>query len=286
MRESCVELWLHWRSLVAALLLAVLASGVHAQAAAEVAIVVSAKGETRLVRPGALFSPLRAGVQVRAGDRLVTGGDGQLELKFTDNALVTLRAGTEFRVDDYKFDSSGQRSFLALTRGSLRSVSGLIGKRNRDDWRMTTPTAVIGIRGTEFDIAEVRCPEAGCPPGVVPGLAVAVVQGRVAVSTGAGSVEVPSGAALKIQDRQAVPTLALPSARSAVAAEAAGQWPAVAAVTPADAGRGGAPARVPPAAGTPGAAGPGAGSGAAGAGSPAAADSVPPPERNPGPFLY
>ncbi|MGH8446844.1 MAG: hypothetical protein ACREVL_16350, partial [Solimonas sp.] len=43
-----------------------------------------------------------------------------------------------------------QRAFLRLLKGGFRTVSGLIGKANPDEYRVTTPVATIGIRGTDY----------------------------------------------------------------------------------------------------------------------------------------
>ena len=42
------------------------------------------------------------------------------------------------------------RAFFRLLKGSFRAVSGLIGKGNQDDYRVSTPVATIGIRGTDY----------------------------------------------------------------------------------------------------------------------------------------
>ena len=47
--------------------------------------------------------------------------------------------------------SSGtSRAFFRLVKGGFRSVSGVIGKLNREDYRVSTPVATIGIRGTVY----------------------------------------------------------------------------------------------------------------------------------------
>lgn len=55
--------------------------------------------------------------------------------------------------------SSGTRAFYRLVKGGFRSVSGLIGKVNREDFRVSTPVATIGIRGTEWG---ARICQGGC----------------------------------------------------------------------------------------------------------------------------
>jgi hypothetical protein len=53
----------------------------------------------------------------------------------------------------------GDNASFNLVKGGLRSVTGLLGKRNKEKFAMKTPSATIGIRGTTF-IAEWVAPEA------------------------------------------------------------------------------------------------------------------------------
>lgn len=165
------------------------------------ATVAASSGDTRLLRPSALLTPLRAGESIREGDRVVTGADGRIELRFVDGATMTIRAKTEFAVDEYRFDAAGERSFFSLVRGAVRAISGAIGTRNRDDYRLETPTATVGIRGTDFETVETRCDVRGCAPGEREGLTVSVLAGRVAVVNDGGTVEVPQGATVYVRDR-------------------------------------------------------------------------------------
>jgi hypothetical protein len=176
--------------------------------AAEVTL---SEGETMLIRGVSFSTPVRRDVPIRSGDRIRTGRDGRVQLRFADGAQMSILAGSEFTVDSYVFDQTRQRSFFALIKGSVRVISGRIGKRDPQDWRLTTPTATIGIRGTEFTVDQTVCPPSGCTDGLVAGLKVAVIAGRVAVTNLAGTVEVPAGATLALADANARPGTVLPS---------------------------------------------------------------------------
>jgi hypothetical protein len=164
------------------------------------------EGDTMLIRGGSFSTPVRRDVPIRSGDRIRTGRDGRVQLRFADGAQMSIQGGSEFRVDAYVFDQDRQRSFFELIKGSIRVVSGRIGKRDPQDWRLTTPTATIGIRGTEFTVDQTVCPASGCTEGLVAGLKVAVIAGRVAVTNLAGTVEVPAGASLSLADVQTRPS--------------------------------------------------------------------------------
>jgi hypothetical protein len=190
----------------------------------DAARVLLSEGATMLVRGTSYSTPVRPEVPIRSGDRIRTGADGRVQLRFTDGALISLQPDSEFRVASYAFDAARQRGWFELAQGSMRAISGRIGKRDRDDWRLRTPTATVGIRGTEFTVEHAGC-AAACPAGVEPGLRVVVHAGRVAVSNAAGSVEVPAGRTLRVPDANSRPTLvaldrAAPPARRTNAAAA------------------------------------------------------------------
>ncbi|MDM4769330.1 hypothetical protein [Solimonas sp. SE-A11] len=89
----------------------------------------------------------------------------------------------------------GSRAFFKLLKGGFRAVSGLIGKVDRNDYRVTTPVATIGIRGTDYllVLCDEKCSTDPVISDSVPegariegGLVVGVVSGGVAVLNNAG----------------------------------------------------------------------------------------------------
>ncbi|WPB57463.1 FecR family protein [Xylophilus sp. GOD-11R] len=96
--------------------------------------------------------PLRKGAAVESGDVLTTGADGRVQIRFSDGGLVALQPGTRFAITEYadRNDATQDRYVVNLLRGGLRSITGLIGKRNHDNYKVETPTALIGIRGSAF----------------------------------------------------------------------------------------------------------------------------------------
>jgi hypothetical protein len=156
------------------------------------------------------------GTVVQAGDTLITGINGRVQLRFSDGSLISLQPRSEFRIDAYRFDMQQERGFFSLVRGALRTISGAVGKRDPDDYRMTTPTATIGIRGTEYLLEETTCTP-GCYPGRTAGTRVAVNSGFVVVFNPAGSIELPAGAATYVPSaaRAPIPTTERPTMSAA-----------------------------------------------------------------------
>lgn len=147
---------------------------------------------------------LRAGERVGSGDTLITGLDGRLQIRFTDGGIVSLQPNTEFHIDDYRNSDSTQRSWFSLLRGAIRTTTGSNGKRDHDDYRMRTPTATIGVRGTAYSAEQTVC-EPSCSPGPAAGLRVAVSEGRIIVINQGGLLELERGQAAAAGSRDAIP---------------------------------------------------------------------------------
>jgi len=120
-------------------------------AAADVGRVVLAAGDTTALRQGQAVK-LAFGAMVQDQDVLRTGAASNLQVRFVDDSYVSLRESSELRVDQFNFaDGKGKESAaFSLLKGGLRAVTGLIGRQNHDDYKMVTPTATIGIRGTDY----------------------------------------------------------------------------------------------------------------------------------------
>lgn len=94
--------------------------------------------------------PLARGAELDNGDTVRTN-EGRAQIRFTDGAYVSLQPNTEFGIADYRYEGKtdgSERSFFGLVRGAMRTVTGAVGRVNRAAYRVTTPTATVGIRGT------------------------------------------------------------------------------------------------------------------------------------------
>ena len=106
----------------------------------------------------ALGSPPRAlakGAEVRSGDTVRTN-DGMVQIRYPDGAYVSLRPDTEYTIENYRFEGKAdgsEQGLFKLIKGTMRTVTGLVGRINRANYRISTPTATIGIRGTGGVIA-------------------------------------------------------------------------------------------------------------------------------------
>ena len=89
------------------------------------------------------------------GEIIQTGAGAYAQIKFSDGALLALRADSRFRVDEYHFDANsvtGRSTILSLLKGGLRIITGLVAKQNPDKYKVNTPVGAIGVRGTDFEL--------------------------------------------------------------------------------------------------------------------------------------
>ena len=129
--------------------------------------------------------PLLRGAELNSGDTVRTA-EGRAQLRFSDGAYVSLQPQSEFSIRDYRFDGKtdgSERGFFGLLKGAMRAVSGLVGRVNRDNFQVTTPTATIGIRGTG-GVIQVRDDGSTLIVGT---------SGIWSLTNPAGSIDVPAG---------------------------------------------------------------------------------------------
>ena len=115
----------------------------------------NAQGEIYAVDGAGVRRRLVDGGSVYPGDVVETTRGSRGVLAFRDESRVSLGSQTRFRVDNFVFDdkNAGEGRFLvSLLRGSVRALTGLIGKANHGNVGFSTATATIGIRGTGFDV--------------------------------------------------------------------------------------------------------------------------------------
>lgn len=89
-----------------------------------------------------------------AGDTIETK-TGRLQLSLIDGGKVSLQPNTIYKITKYEFsgkEDGSEYAFTELVKGGMRTISGLIGHKNRDRYQLKTAVATIGIRGTEFTV--------------------------------------------------------------------------------------------------------------------------------------
>lgn len=92
------------------------------------------------------------GQPIRVGDRIETTAGGHVHIRFLDGGLISVRPLSRLVVEDYR--NADQNSLASikfkLEDGVMRSVTGQWGEAHRDRFRLNTPIAAIGVKGTDF----------------------------------------------------------------------------------------------------------------------------------------
>jgi hypothetical protein len=135
-----------------AILLAMISAAFPAGAFAAAGKVEFASGGAALQGADGSSKVLTKGMEVNQGDTILTGG-GRAQVRFTDGGYFSFQPNTEFKVEEYNFNGKqdgSEKGFFKLLRGGLRAVTGFVGRENRPAYRLGTPVATIGIRGTYY----------------------------------------------------------------------------------------------------------------------------------------
>ncbi len=174
----------------AATALAVVASlslGMAAHAAqpavGQVSLVI---GEAHVVRIDGSREAVRRGASIMVGDRVETAFNGHVHMRFIDNAAVSVRPDSVLQVQAYTYDAARPQANeirLLVERGTSRSISGAATDIDKSRFRLNTPIAAIGVRGTDFI---VQTDPAGVRASVADGTIVVGALGGACSAAGLG----------------------------------------------------------------------------------------------------
>ncbi len=187
----------HFRLKNAALLMA-LSAVYPLQAHALAGVAQFTAGEVNVRQTDGRTTALAKGSNIDSGQAIVTGGNGRAQVRFTDGGLISLQPNTEFKIANYVDlnDPKEDRFLVDLLRGSMRAITGLIGKRNRDNYKLTTTTATIGIRGSGFKVGYN-------PDG---SLGISSELDKIEVCNQSGCIGLVAGESVKVVDNATPPT--------------------------------------------------------------------------------
>jgi hypothetical protein len=137
----------------------VLAFGLLAALAGQTAL--AASGTALGVRPEASAETnganrvLRVGADIFIGDRVTTGGKGNVQIRFSDRTELVVGPNSTLVIEDYLLRDDGSAGKLAINAlaGTFRFVTGGAPK---DKYLIRTPTGTVGVRGTAFDLNVVE----------------------------------------------------------------------------------------------------------------------------------
>ncbi|MBA3696484.1 MAG: FecR domain-containing protein [Methylotenera sp.] len=151
--ENQNYIYLNRKAVMAAMITAAFPMGVNAAAGK----VEFASGGATIQNADGISKVMSKGMEINQGDTILTGA-GRAQVKFSDGGYISFQPNTQFKIEEYNYNGKQdgtERGFFRLVEGGLRALTGLVGRESRPNYRMATPVATIGIRGSYY-LAEFR----------------------------------------------------------------------------------------------------------------------------------
>lgn len=125
-------------------------SALAAEGAAPVGQVGFVIGDVAVLGADGQSRPAQAGAELFAGDRIVTAAGQHVHLRFVDGGFVSVRPGSRLTIARYEIRAQDPAIRFELEHGVVRSITGKAAEQRKDRFRLDTPVAAIGVRGTDF----------------------------------------------------------------------------------------------------------------------------------------
>ena len=110
-----------------------------------------------------------------------------IQVKMADGGMIAVRPDTQLKFDIFTLAQNKgdpQNSVISLIEGSMRAITGLIGKNNKQEYKVNTVVGTIGIRGTDHEAAFIPKGSPSVPAGAYSKVNV----GQTTLTTTAGTV--------------------------------------------------------------------------------------------------
>ena len=143
---------------------------------------------------------LRQGATVDEGDVIVTGPKGYVQLLLDDGTKIAIRPNSSFEIEALEMPATATapavgagitlKASFKLQKGGFRTLTGRIAQQNPSVYQVTTPAAIIGVRGTNYS---TRLCAGDCGSGD-DGLYVGVSEGGATLTNSAGELDIPKNA--------------------------------------------------------------------------------------------
>lgn len=162
---------------------------------AAVGSITEAEQQASVIRRQSQSIPGFKGSSVEMKDMIKTGA-GKVGVTFADNTRMQVTEHSQLLIDEFVYDPNAKgtgRLALKVALGTVRYASGAIAKNDPSKVSIRTPTATVGVRGTDFmSVVDelgrstiVLLPS--CPAGWID-IAKDCVTGAISVSTETASV--------------------------------------------------------------------------------------------------
>ncbi len=177
------------RSITVAIIFSGACSSAYAAVAGKVQFVIGAVQQSS---EAGKTHQIQKGDAVNEGDTLSTGATASAQIKMQDGGFIALRPDSRLKFDKFSFNGQqdgSESSYFSLLKGGFRAVTGLIGQLHKPAYLIKTPTATLGIRGTDHEtyVVTANSPLAATVPS---GTYNKVNVGETSITTEKGSIAV------------------------------------------------------------------------------------------------
>jgi hypothetical protein len=147
-------------------------------------------GKVQLTTATGVTHAIKKGDAVGEGDTLISSQTSSAQIRMVDGGMVAMRPDTKLKIDRFTFngqEDGTERSFFSVFKGGFRAITGTIGKKNKVNYRITTPATTIGIRGTDHETFVVT-PDSPLAVGTPVGTYNKVNLGETSMTTEKGTI--------------------------------------------------------------------------------------------------
>jgi hypothetical protein len=170
------------RSLITSLFFCLILFPAHAFSAIAGHVILT-KGNVTAISDTGESRELKRRSKIMSGDIIKTGTVSSIQIRFVDKALMTIKANSEMNIAEYQLakpdENIKEKALMKLVKGGFRTISGQIGKGDKSAYRVDTPAASIGIRGTNYEVHQEASGD----------FVMAVYSGGISVENAAGSIQ-------------------------------------------------------------------------------------------------
>lgn len=146
---------------------------------------------------------LLANSPIYAGETIRAAANGEALLKMQDAGLIAIRPNAAFVVERFAAQGKAEdHQVIKLLTGSLRILTGWIGKLNRAEHKVITPQATIGIRGTDHEPYVLGATQAAASKNL-PGTYNKVNSGATTLSVDDNALDIDPGRVGFVRDTNA-----------------------------------------------------------------------------------
>ena len=149
---------MNWKLLKAALLVSgvLLASTTVRAEVPRSGTFKAVEGKAAVIVQGVMARVAAPGGGVGETERIVTEAGATAVLVLRDGSVITIGPNSSVDITRFQFDPTAQTGSLTLNviLGTVRMITGLLGKLQPENVKVITPSSTVSVRGTDF-IVEV-----------------------------------------------------------------------------------------------------------------------------------